>query len=1409
MYWKRILAMMLVLAMACASIPALSEDEAESAPVELVIEIYQENEPTEEPTAKPTEEPTGEPTAEPTQEPTAEPSAEPSEEPTEEPTAEPTAEPTTEPSKEPALGADQLADFDRGYARVQAGSFLYDGASPAAQKLYYTEGGIVYADDRKAASECDRIRVHFDGGEEALTAWADARDLLPLSEQESADFTAGIQALFFHNDDPTLPLAAIAYSKVINVPSGSGEENKAPAMLVDRESLTLGQKESASLTVWFSDSQAHAITFTSEDKKIATVDASGKVTGRTRGSTCIVISGEFGNEIRVPVTVMKAPGSIKLRASRKTVGVGQKPILTHTLSAGSASAISYSSSNEDVIRMLPSGIPEAIAPGKAVITARTFNGKTAKITITVKAAPTYLRYPAESIIMGVEEVRTLLPEMDEGSMTELGFSSSDPSIVAVNETTGQMQALSTGHAVITAVTHNDLQAELAVEVKNPPKFASLDASSITIGVNEIVDLPILDLGDEGDDCGGGYKLKSGDKKIAAITADGRIQGKKVGKTTITLTTYNGHKAKLTVKVKKAPGRISFDQKELLLGVGEETFLEAVTPAGSAGEIRISSSDETIAAVDAIGNVTAIAPGSCIITAETYNGKSAECAVTVKNAPDRVALKDMVLGVGEKLRPEAILPEDAAGGCDFEIADTSIASLTGDGKIKAKAKGETTLTVTCYNGVSAEASLIVQAAPKKVNLPESKLTLSKGDTYQLGVPTITGEDAACSSFTYKSSEKKIATVSADGLITAKKAGSAVITITTFNGKKDTVKLTVKAAPKKISFAETPGPLLVDDVFTPEILFSNKAKGNYTLSSSDETVARITDDGLGVLALSGGQATITAAAYNGVTAEMVLSVKHLPDSVALSPAEVTLGAGDTVQLNPAFPSGQGSHVSYTSSDANIASAGADGLVRTHAAGSAVITVHTRNGKTAQCRIHVLEAPSRIDLSPRIVRRSLNEGGVQLSYSLGSEAEGGRVEFSSSDESIAAVDRNGYVRFLKAGTVVITAETYNNRRGYSEIEIGETPGSMAFAAENISVALGDTITIPVNFLGGCESYRLSSSDADIAIAEGDQVTALQEGSCTLTAESLSGLQAQCTLTVTAPPTGIDLAEEAIEMKLHVTPAQKLTAHVLPAGAGSVVYTSSNPDVAAVDIVTGEVRATGVGSCIITASTYDGLHSDSCTVTVRHLLEGVKIGIDPGHQRHANMEREAISPKGGGSKPKVSSGTHGVVTGKKEYVVNLQISLLLRDALEKLGAEVHMTRETHDVNISNKQRAKMMNELGVDLVLRLHCNSSDSSSAKGISIYVRKTGTGKTESYQAAKQVLKYMVKETGAKKRGVKKSDSYTGLNWSTVPSMLVEMGFMSNSKEDRNLSKPEYQEKLVRGMINGICEYMGRDLAYPYE
>ena len=205
---------------------------------------------------------------------------------------------------------------------------------------------------------------------------------------------------------------------------------------------------------------------------------------------------------------------------------------------------------------------------------------------------------------------------------------------------------------------------------------------------------------------------------------------------------------------------------------------------------------------------------------------------------------------------------------------------------------------------------------------------------------------------------------------------------------------------------------------------------------------------------------------------------------------------------------------------------------------------------------------------------------------------------------------------------------------------------------------------------------------------------------------------------------------------------------------------------------------------------------------LAGLVIGIDPGHQGKGNSEKEAVAPGSSEMKAKVSSGTQGVSTRIPEYQVNLEVALMLRDALVSEGAEVVMTRETNDVDISNQERAILCNEAGCDLVLRIHCNGSENRSVTGMGMYVRATGACAEESYHAGECLIDTMSRKTGAKAQGIFKSDTYTGLNWSEVPCVMVEMGYMSNAEEDEKLCDSDYQALLVEGMVEGICNYFER-------
>ena len=206
--------------------------------------------------------------------------------------------------------------------------------------------------------------------------------------------------------------------------------------------------------------------------------------------------------------------------------------------------------------------------------------------------------------------------------------------------------------------------------------------------------------------------------------------------------------------------------------------------------------------------------------------------------------------------------------------------------------------------------------------------------------------------------------------------------------------------------------------------------------------------------------------------------------------------------------------------------------------------------------------------------------------------------------------------------------------------------------------------------------------------------------------------------------------------------------------------------------------------------------------------IVIDPGHQRKGNYEKEPNGPGSSERKAKVSSGTQGTSTKIPEYELTLAVSLLLKEELLARGYEVIMTRETHDINISNVERAIIANEAKADAFIRVHADSSDNSSAKGVlTICQTKKNPYNSEWYEESKKlsqlVLDEVVENTGAKKRYVWETDTMTGINWTTVPTTILEMGFMSNPEEDKLMATEEYRKKIAVGVANAIDRYLKKD------
>ena len=170
---------------------------------------------------------------------------------------------------------------------------------------------------------------------------------------------------------------------------------------------------------------------------------------------------------------------------------------------------------------------------------------------------------------------------------------------------------------------------------------------------------------------------------------------------------------------------------------------------------------------------------------------------------------------------------------------------------------------------------------------------------------------------------------------------------------------------------------------------------------------------------------------------------------------------------------------------------------------------------------------------------------------------------------------------------------------------------------------------------------------------------------------------------------------------------------------------------------------------------------------------------------------------------GAKGVHTGQAEYDLNLRVALLVRDELISRGYSVVMIRETNNVHISNMERAEIANKYEAAAYIRIHANSWEDESMQG-ALTICQTAQNPypdcAAHYEASKLlsdcVLTKFCAQTSRKNLGVREMDNYTGTNWSRVPTTIVEMGFLSNTAEDRIMATDLFRREAATGICNGL-------------
>lgn len=426
--------------------------------------------------------------------------------------------------------------------------------------------------------------------------------------------------------------------------------------------------------------------------------------------------------------------SMTINRTSLTLGAGEKYTLIKSVSPSSASNCKWSSSNNGVAVVDQNGTVTAKKAGTATITVKTASGMSKSCTVTVKAAPSSIKVSTSNLTLGAGEEFIISESTNSGSYAwKFNWSSSNTKVATVTKTSGnkaKIVAKGTGTADITVKTYNGKTATCKVTVKSAPTSVTLSNSSITLGKGEIF---IISQNSNSGSYAKNFTWSSSNSNVATIEKTSgnkaKITAKSNGTATITFKTYNGITATCKVTVKNAPTSVKTNPTSVTLGVGEIYTVSESTNSGSyanAENLKWSSTNTSVATVTkGSGNkaqIVARGVGTAYVKITLYNGKTAQCKVTVKPAPTSVKLStpELTLNTGD----EFVISESTNSGSyansanlKWESSDSNIATVTkleaNKAKITAKGTGVAEIKLTTYNGKVSYCTVYVNTTKDEI------------------------------------------------------------------------------------------------------------------------------------------------------------------------------------------------------------------------------------------------------------------------------------------------------------------------------------------------------------------------------------------------------------------------------------------------------------------------------------------------------------------------------------------------------------------------------------------------------------------------------------------------------------------------------------------------------------------------
>lgn len=324
--------------------------------------------------------------------------------------------------------------------------------------------------------------------------------------------------------------------------TGVVEVAEAPESLsLSAASLSLGEGEKYLLTVTLPENACGAVSFQSSDSKVVSVDKNGCLIAGRSGKATVTATAYNGVSSECRVQVKKAPDQISLPLKTLEIAAGDTYNLAAVLPKGTASQITYTSSEPEILEVDSSGNLRTFDPGTLTVKAKTFNGKVARCKVRIVPAAKPYALNVTDLKLGLGETFALKENVISYHTTA---ALSKPEILSMSENF-EITANKIGKTTVKFKNYDGQTAKVKVKVYAAPESLSLAPSSLSVSMGKRTDLVCrFSKGSFANN----VTFRSANPAVAEIDDEGRLWAKLTGQTTVTATAFNGVTDSISVSV---------------------------------------------------------------------------------------------------------------------------------------------------------------------------------------------------------------------------------------------------------------------------------------------------------------------------------------------------------------------------------------------------------------------------------------------------------------------------------------------------------------------------------------------------------------------------------------------------------------------------------------------------------------------------------------------------------------------------------------------------------------------------------------------------------------------------------------------------------------------------------------------